>query len=378
MLRHDASSNQELWDVTNPMAPVRKSVLVNELDATHHDWWECDTGIAYLIAGSKSDGWHTAQHVKIFDLSDPASPVYIRDFGLVGQQPSADMSTAESCASSPGPNCYEGIHNPPGNVHEVYSGGVKINRVYLPYGVESDGVIQIVDREKLLNGCATSPNSDCATNPSQADLLYPQVSYITMNPNQGGHTALPIFGVPIPSAQQNFLDGTPQKWDLLAVATEDTTNDCFGQAWKNPFLLDITDDRAPWPIATLSVAQFPGDFCAKGARFGTHEFNRQIYAPYYGKILVVAMFNAGLQLWDIRDPYNPRRVAYFIQAPNSNTLENCGTYQGDTHYCRKATFSDLGEVDDRGYIYNLDRAGSGMTVLQLAGDALKVVAGQAQ
>jgi hypothetical protein len=33
----------------------------------------------------------------------------------------------------------------------------------------------------------------------------------------------------------------------------------------------------------------------------------------------------------------------------------------------------LGEVDDRGYIYNLDRAGSGMTVLKLTGDALRVV-----
>jgi hypothetical protein len=36
----------------------------------------------------------------------------------------------------------------------------------------------------------------------------------------------------------------------------------------------------------------------------------------------------------------------------------------------------LGEVDDRGYIYNLDRAGSGLTILQLTGDAANVVTGQ--
>ena len=85
------------------------------------------------------------------------------------------------------------------------------------------------------------------------------------------------------------------------------------------------------------------------------------------------MFNAGLQIWDIRDPYNPRRVGYFIQAKNKNTISTCGTYQGNATYCRNAIFSDSGEVDDRGYIYNLDRAGSGMTVLKLTGDALKVV-----
>ncbi len=181
--------------------------------------------------------------------------------------------------------------------------------------------------------------------------------------------------MPIPQAQENFLDGTPQKYDLLAVTSEDTTNDCLGQPWKNAQLLDITNDLAIWPISSMTVGQFPGDFCAKGARFGTHELNREIYAPYYGKILVVAMFNAGLQVFDIRDPYNPRRVAYFIQAPNKNTISTCGTYQGNTNYCRNAIFSDLGEVDDRGYIYNLDRAGSGMTVLKLTGDALAAVTG---
>jgi hypothetical protein len=380
MLRHDGSTNQEVWDVTNPAAPVRLTVLISGLIATHHDWWECDTGIAYTIAQTKTDGWHESgshQHVYIYDLSNPAKPVFIRQFGLVGQQPSADLATAKSCHNNPGPNCYEGVTNPPGGVHQVYSAGVVKNRVYLPYGVDNNGVFQIVDRKKLLTGCTVptaSPN--CANSPTQADLLYPQVSYITTNPNQGGHTSIPIFGVPIPAAQQNYLDGKPQKWDLLAVTSEETINNCLGQPWKNPFLIDITNDETPWPIAVLDVPQFPGDFCAKGSRFGVHEFNRQIYPPYYGKLLFVAMFNAGLQVWDIRDPYNPRRVAYFIQAPNKNTHTSCGTYQGNTHYCRKATFSDLGEVDDRGYIYNLDRAGSGLTILQLTGDAAKVVTGQ--
>jgi len=59
-------------------------------------------------------------------------------------------------------------------------------------------------------------------------------------------------------------------------------------------------------------------FCERGPRFGTHAANENFYAPYYGKLLIVSYFNAGLQVFDIRDPFNPRRVAYFIQAPNRN------------------------------------------------------------
>ncbi len=377
IVRHNGSIDQEVWDVTKPTAPVELEQILTGLNFTHHIWWECDTGIAYVIAGSAADGWYSGQHVYIFDLSNPAKPVFIRQWGLVGQQPGAS-ATAQSCYNAPGPTCYEGVTNPagPGDpemVHQVYSAGVNINRVYMPYGVSSTGVFQILDRQKLLTGCSVSSSPDCPNHPSQADLLYPQISYTTTNPNQGGHTSIPIFGVPIPQAQENFLDGTPQKYDLLAVTSEDTTNDCLGQPWKNAQLLDITNDLAIWPISSMTVGQFPGDFCAKGARFGTHELQREIYAPYYGKVLIVAMFNAGLQIFDIRDPYNPRRVGYFIQAPNKNTISTCGTYQGNTSYCRNATFTDLGEVDDRGYIYNMDRAGSGLTVLKLTGDALKVV-----
>lgn len=384
LLRHDGATDQEVWDTTDPSHPFQVTTVLTGLDATHHDWWECDTGIAYLIGGnSRTDRWHETgshQHVYIYDLSNPAKPRFIREWGLVGQQPTAPVATARSCYNAPSSTCYEGVANPPGGVHQQYSAGVSKNRVYFAYGVDRDGVLQIIDRNKLIRGCDPSFNphasASCATNPTQADLLYPQISYITMQPNQGGHTLVPIYGVPVPQEQQNFLDGTPQKWDLMVAMSEDTTNDCHGQPWKNPFIIDITDDIAPWPIATPNVGQFPGDFCGKSARFGTHEISREIYPPYYGRLLIAAYFNAGLQVFDIRDPLNPRRVAYFIQAPNRNTRSMCGTYRENTHYCRRATFSDLGEVDDRGYIYNMDRAGSGLTILRLTGDALQVVTGR--
>ncbi len=436
MVRHSGSLNQEIWDVTNPRAPFLISILLGGpsmqttaqgqsvtnvgasltsnqfLTANHHIWWECDTGIAYMIAQSDSDGfpvWNESgskQHIYIFDLHDPHNPVFIREWGLVGQQPGAATSAGYvSCYNGPGPNCYEGFTNPPAGVHQAYSAGLYnvntsvqypttgvpvLHEVYFPYGVGQDGVVQITDRDKLLDGCTVSTNSDCANFPTQGDLLYPQISYVTMKPSQGGHTSIPIFGVPIPQTQTNWVAssvaGTPQTWDLLAITSEQTANDCAPQDWKNPTLLDITPTpnangvltQAVWPFATLALGQFPGNFCEKGARFGIHELNWEIYAPYYGKIIVAAYFNAGIQVWDIRDPTSPRRIAYFIQAPNGNTLPNCASAGGilPTTYCPNATFSDLGEVDDRGYIYNMDRAGSGVTVLQLKGNAAQVITGQ--
>ena len=378
LLRHQGTGSTqdiEIWDVTNPSAPARLTTVVGGLDATHKSWWECDTGIAYLIAGSKSDGWRqsgSAQHLKIYDLSDPAHPVYIRDYGMLGQQPGTDAVEGKNCSSNPGPNCFEGVTNPPSGVHEAYSAGATVNRVYLPYGVGTHGVIQIVDRRKLLAGCTVSTASpNCATKPTQADMLYPQVSFITMNPREGAHDANPIFGVPIPEEQTNFLHGVPQKWNLLISTSEATAVNCDGIAAHNATLLNITDDRTPWPISTLNVPQFPGNFCAKGGRFGAHHTNWEIYPPYYGKLAFVTFFNAGLRVWDIRDPLNPRPVAYFIQAPNSKTQASCGPYRGQT-LCRKAIEANIVEVDDRGYIYVLDRTGSGVTILKPAGDALKV------
>ncbi len=377
LLRHDGSTDWEIWDTTNPSLanpPTRvgSPFLING-KATHHAWWECDTGIAYMVFQSKTDGWVTDQHVYIYDLSDPAHPQFIRQWGLPGQQPNS--TATQSCYNAPSDNCYEGVVNPPSGTHDIYSAGQVKNRVYFAYSASDSGMVQIVDRQRLLTGCDTSSNpsasTDCANHPTQADLLYPQISYLTLNPLDGGHTFIPIFGVPIPQEQSNFLTG-PVRMDLAIELSEQTANDCAPQKWKNPSIVDISNDLAPWPISTATVGQFPGDFCLKGARFGTHEMSRRIFAPYYGRLLIVSFFNAGLQVFDIRDPYSPRRVAYFIQAPNKATKENCGTYRGNPHYCRKATFSDLGEVDDRGYIYNFDRAGSGMTILRLTGAAAQV------
>jgi hypothetical protein len=382
-----ADESHQIWDVTDPQSPKFVTTVLSHLSNTHKSWWECDTGIAYLVAGSKSDGWQqsgSAQHLYIYDLSNPAKPVFIRQFGLVGQQPTAPVATAQPCVAAPSDTCYEGTTNPPPGIHGPISMGTTVDRVYMPYGVSSEGVVQIDDRLKLINGCRTSgpgsnPNasSNCANSPTQADLLWPQVSWITMNPENGAHSSMPIFNVPIPEEQTNYLNGQPQSKNLLFVSSEGTANNCYGQAPHEAWILDISNEAAPWPIATLNVPQFPGNFCGKGARFGAHAVTEAIYPPYYGKIITISWFNAGVRVWDIRDPKNPKPVGYYIQAPNTNTESSCSTINGATS-CFNATMNDYVEYDDRGYIYAADRAGTGVTILSLSGEALKAILPQSE
>ena len=374
--------SHQIWDVTNPAKPVFVSTVLGGLSNTHKSWWECDSGIAYLVAGSKADGWQqsgSTQHIYIYDLKNPAHPVFIRQFGLVGQQPSAPMATAQSCTDAPSSTCYEGTTNPPSGVHGPISMGKKINRVYLPYGVGANGVIQIVDRTKMIHGCLTSgvggnpkASANCAKSPTQEDLLFPQISYVTMNPENGGHSSMPVYNVPIPEEQTNWVDGTPQSKNLLFVSSEGTANNCFGEAPHDAWILDISAETSPWPMATLTVPQQPGDFCGKGGRFGAHSVTEAIFPPYYGKIISVSWFNAGVRIWDVRDPKSPKPIAYYIQAPNQNTMASCSVINGQSA-CYKATMNDYVEYDDRGYIYAADRVGSGVTILSLTGGAKKVV-----
>jgi hypothetical protein len=56
-----------------------------------------------MVFQSKADGWVTDQHVYVYDLSNPAKPKFIRQWGLPGQQPTADVNTQQSCSSRTAP-----------------------------------------------------------------------------------------------------------------------------------------------------------------------------------------------------------------------------------------------------------------------------------
>ena len=134
----------------------------------------------------------------------------------------------------------------------------------------------------------------------------------------------------------------------------------------------ITDEAHPWPVSSFNVPDADGDFCQRGGRFGAHASNENFTPIYYGKLLFVTWFNAGVRVVDIRDPYNPVEVGSYVPAIDENTAERCITVAGQDQ-CKVAIQTNNVEVDDRGYIYLVDRANTGMHIVELTGEAREIV-----
>jgi len=82
-------------------------------------------------------------------------------------------------------------------------------------------------------------------------------------------------------------------------------------------------------------------------------------------------FNAGVRAVDIRDPFSPKEIGYYIPATTDKTSNRCVTVNGKER-CQPTVQINNAEVDDRGYIYSVDRANTGMHILELTGEARKV------
>jgi hypothetical protein len=330
MLRNFGNQAHEMWDVTTPEKPTRLAVIVDKLKDTHKSWWECDSGIAYLVSGLGD--WRTRRMTQVFDLSDPVHPRFIRNFGLVGQQPGA---------SGPVPT----------ELHGLVSTGPKGNRLYFGYGTNKSGVVQIVDRQKLISGPAE---------PTPANLAAPEIGRLQLNANNGAHTALPVLGMQVAEFAKDKDRG---KRDIVVVVDESLANECT-EPRQFVWIADVTDEKTPVVISTFNVPEASGNFCSRGGRFGSHSSNENQPPMYYGRYVFATWFNAGVRAIDISDPYHPREAGYYVPATTEKTDKRCVKDASGAERCKVAIQSNNLEVDDRGYVYVVDRANTGMHIIE--------------
>jgi hypothetical protein len=334
LLRAVGNKGHEIYDVSDPSQPVLIWQRPGTLADTHKSFWECDTGIAYLVSGVP--GWRVRRMTEVYDLANPAQPMKIRDFGLAGQQPGAT-----------GPI--------PTELHGMISLGPQANRVYFGYGTDKGGIMQIVDRDKLING---------PKEPTAENLDYPEVGRLDMTTLNGAHTAFPMPKMPIAEFVHDAQGATR---DIVLVVDEEIRDECQ-EAQQMAWFVDVTVEAHPMVISNFQVPESTGHFCSRGGRFGTHSANESMAPVFYKKIAFLSYFNAGVRAVDVRDPYHPQEIGYFIPSITEATDKRCIKVNGENR-CKVAIQTNNVETDDRGYIYIVDRANTGMHILALTGAA---------
>jgi hypothetical protein len=339
MLRVFGGRGHEMWDVTDPAKPALLTKIIEGLKDTHKSWWECDTGIAYLVSGLQN--WRVRRMTQVYDLSDPLKPVHIRDFGLVGQEPGATGAV-------------------PMELHGGVSTGPQGNRIYFGHGTNKGGVLQIVDREKLLKG---------PKEPTPDNLRHPEISRVEMLPFNGAHTVFPMLQMPVAEFAQD-KDGKVR--DIVMIVDEQIRNECQEER-QIVWFVDVTVEAKPMVVSNFSVPEASGNFCQRGGRFGAHSSNESMAPVFYKKVVFITYFNAGVRAVDVRNPYQPKEIGYFIPSITEATDKRCIKIDGQDR-CKTAIQSNNVETDDRGYVYVVDRANTGMHILELSGDA-RAVAG---
>ena len=125
-------------------------------------------------------------------------------------------------------------------------------------------------------------------------------------------------------------------------------------------------------MSNFTVPEASGNFCSRGGRFGTHSSNENMRPIYYKRVDVLratSMPACARSTSAIRT--TRRRSASTFRPITSKTDKRCVNVDGGER-CKIAIQTNNVEIDDRGYIYIVDRANTGMHILELTGEARKV------
>jgi hypothetical protein len=144
------------------------------------------------------------------------------------------------------------------------------------------------------------------------------------------HTFLPV---PHPIRNRRFA----------VVTDEDVTDDVLEDPPAFMWILDITEETRPVPVATYQVP--PDGLVVPGQRFGAHQPWEHIRED---NVVFVTWFSGGVRAVDISDPYRPREFAAYVPPAGRG---------------RPAAQTNDVFVDRRGLVYAIDRY-EGLSILE--------------
>jgi hypothetical protein len=215
-------------------------------------WWP---GGRYAYVSAHFDGF-TDHILCIVDLNEITKPRMVSQWWLPG------MNRAAGEAPTQGPGRRVALH------HMLTAGNVG-------YGAWRDGGLTVHD----------------LTDPAKPRL----VSHTNWSPPfpGGTHTALPLPGR-----------------NLVVVADEANAEKCA----KGTFYTWMVDMRVPEKPVTIATLPTPRDrdYCAYGT-FGPHNLHENRPGSVQSEETIFATYNnAGVRVFDIRDAFAPKEVAYWV------------------------------------------------------------------
>jgi len=252
-----------LWDITDPTNPKQLSQWKTGGTGTHRNSYPGGK-YAYLSAGMPG---YKGNILVILDVSDPANPKVAGEWARPNQK--------EGGAPTPTPFGFHG-----------------------PANISPDGKI------------ATMGYAPGIINLDISDIAEPKlIGDLTMTPpfisagSQSEHTVLPLW-----------------KKQMLFANSEASAENCVDNALNYAVLIDNRNMTKPRLMSIFPLPVPPKDapytdFCDKGGRFGPHNTNQEIHLPDVeqpDKLIYLTYFNAGLQVYDIKDPYRPKITGWFI------------------------------------------------------------------
>jgi hypothetical protein len=301
----------ELFDISNPERP--RSISFFDASGPQsrgcHALWFVDGKTVHMACADpelKPRNPKDDQIYRIVDVSNPAKPTAVGRWWLPGTMDRDD---------APPPQRLPAQFDAGFRAHNTNVYPSRPDRCYLGY---LDGGMMVMDisepsRPKMISRWSNSPPYNGFT-----------------------HTAVPLF-----------------ERGLLVVTDESIQDD--GADWpKLVWLVDARDERNLVSIGTLPVTGVK-PFLRNGGRCGAHNLHEN--PPGRGAwrsedIVLGTFFNAGVRVYDLRDPFAPREIAWFV--PPQPEGSPVPTVQINDVF-----------VDDRGIVFAVDRHAGGLYILEM-------------
>jgi hypothetical protein len=215
-------------------------------------WWP---GGRYATVAAHFDGY-TDHILAIVDLKDITRPEIVSRWALPGMNRAAGET----------PTLPKGRR---AALHHMITAG------NLGYGAWRDAGFTIFD----------------ISEPAKPKLL----SHINWSPPFPGGTHTPL---PLPGRQ------------LAVIADEANAQQC-AKGIFHTFVLDVRAPENPVPIATLPTPR-DRDYCSLGT-FGPHNLHENRPGSMQSEEIIFATYNnAGVRVFDIRDQFAPKEIAYWV------------------------------------------------------------------